>query len=101
MDLKDWKTLLPDMENILDKINDMYTELKLHRYKKKDKTDDELEALKIEWLKYIAKYRTLTVGKPIKLRFKRDSKGQLRIQSAISYSDFKEIITKSTHIKIS
>ena len=95
MPISVWKKYLPDMTN-LTPFENMYKEIKAH-YLKGERT----ELSETEWLKFQTKYSKLTQGSIIKLRFKRDSEGQLRIQSAINYGDFINNILKNPHIRIS
>jgi thymidylate synthase (FAD) len=73
----------------------MYTELQSHRLKGERTKEGESA-----WWDFINKYKKLTESSVIKLRFKRDSKGQLRIQSSFSSSDFTSKILKNPHIRI-
>ena len=95
MDMETWKELLPDIESNLIDFQDMYTELQSHRLKGERTKEGESA-----WLSFISKYKKLTQDSKIKLRFKRDSKGQLRIQSSISSLNFKKYVLKLPHIKI-
>ena len=95
MTMDRWKELLPNIEEKIQDIKNMYDELKEHRYK------GDRDVLKdTEWKNYVTKYKSITDLSKIKLRFKRDTKGQLRIQSSISYSNFKSDVLKSPHIRI-
>ncbi len=96
MPIKVWESYLPDIWGKTSDFEQMYNELTSHRLKG-ERTDEQEEA----WLQFRIKYRKLAESSTIKLRFKRDSKGQLRIQSAISYNDFKTKILQNPHIKIS
>jgi hypothetical protein len=96
MPVKVWESYLPDIWTKKSDFEQMYNELTSHRLKGEG-TDEQEEA----WLQFRIKYRKLAESSTIKLRFKRDSKGQLRIQSAISYNDFKTKILQNPHIKIS
>ncbi len=97
MPLRLWKQYLPDLSNVenFSKIKEMYKLLPNYRLR-----GDRTEASEIEWKNFTSKYTELTKDKVIKLRFKRDSKGQLRIQSSISYNDFVNKILKIPHIRI-
>lgn len=75
--------------------NEMYSELKEHRL-----IGNRTKETEYRWNLFTQKYRKLTENSIIKLRFKRDTEGQLRIQSAISYNNFINIVLKSPHIKI-
>lgn len=89
-----WRSYLPDISSNINLLEEMFSTLSSHRLRG-SRTDDSEKA----WRNYVDKYKKLLSG-VIKLRFKRDSKGQLRIQSAISYKDFKDIILKNAHIRI-
>jgi hypothetical protein len=95
MPIESWKTYLPDVELKLKDFQSMYTELQTHRLKGERSEEGESA-----WWSFINKYKKLTESSVIKLRFKRDSKGQLRIQSSISSSDFMSKILKNQHIRI-
>ena len=96
IDAKKWKNYIPNINKNLSEFENMYKELELHRLKGERTTDSELN-----WLNYRSKYSKLTDDTIVKLRFKRDTKGQIRIQSAISYKDFINVILKENkHIKI-
>lgn len=96
MPLKVWESYLPDIWGKTSEFEQMYKELLSHRLKG-ERSDEQEEA----WLQFRIKYRKLAESSTVKLRFKRDSKGQLRIQSAISFNDFKTKILQNPHIKIS
>jgi hypothetical protein len=95
MSIDRWKELLPNISENISDFKNMYIELRDHRYK----GDRDIQK-DIEWKKYVLKYKKLTDLSKIKLRFKRDTKGQLRIQSSISYTNFKSFVLKLPHIKI-
>jgi len=95
MPVKVWESYLPDIWSKTSEFEQMYKELSSHRLKG-ERSDEQEEA----WLQFRIKYRKLAESSTVKLRFKRDSKGQLRIQSAISFSDFKTKILQHPHIKI-
>ncbi len=97
--VSDWESYLParlfeleDNESIFSK---MYRELNEHRL-----IGDRTKSTEEKWNIFTSKYRKLTEDSFIKLRFKRDSNGQLRIQSAISFNNFMKIVSKNPHIKI-
>ena len=94
--IETWKTYLPDIEGNLSEFEKMYTDLQ--NFRLKGERSDQSEA---EWEKYMAKYKQLTTNSATKLRFKRDSKGQLRIQCAIQPKEFMEKVLQNPHIKIS
>jgi hypothetical protein len=96
MSVDEWKKLLPDLTN-LQVFQELYDELSAHRLK-----GDRTEMTETAWLNFRKKYAKLAEKSSLKLRFKRDSKGQLRIQSAFSNETFmKEIVAKRPHIRIS
>lgn len=97
MPIRKWKEYLPDLTNpeVIKDVKSMYKELNLHKLK-----GDRTETSEKYWREYTSKYSKLTKDKVIKLRFKRDSKGQLRIQSSINYNDFVNTILKNPHIVI-
>lgn len=96
MPTETWKTYLPEIDSKKEDFYKMYKELLLHRLKGIETPEQALA-----WLEYRVKYKKLSENSIVKLRFKRDSEGQLRIQSAISFNDFKTKILKNPHIKIS
>jgi len=91
-----WKTYLPNIQEKLKDITNMYNDLS--KYKLKGERTEESEQ---DWFSYIDTYKKICDGSSIKLRFKRDSKGQLRIQCSFSYNVFKTLVLKNPHIKIS
>jgi len=96
MSLDQWNKYLPKHDT--EKFVNMFSDLQTHSLKNREKTNET----EIEWKKYKSKYKQITDKSTIKLRFKRDTKGQLRIQCAIRSSDFnKKILTENKHIKIS
>jgi len=95
MPISQWQTYLPNIKNNIDQFSQMYRELVEHRLKGESSYESEEN-----WQNYMKKYKKLTDKSPIKLRFKRDSKGQLRIQSAFSYSNLMNLILKNKHIRI-
>jgi hypothetical protein len=78
-------------------LEEMYN--KLYYFKLNGMRTSEME---IEWKKFIEEYKKLTINSIIKIRFKRDSKGQLRIQCSMSMYNFKNIFLKEEieYIKI-
>jgi hypothetical protein len=97
MSLDNWKKYLPDIQSNIEEISNMYSDLESHRLRGLRQTD-----LEQNWLNYRLRYSKITNNSVIKLRFKRDTKGQLRIQSAINYNDFmSRILKENRHIKIS
>lgn len=95
MPLQVWESYLPEMEKNISEFTQMYKDLISHRLKG-DRNDMSEEA----WLQFRINYKKLSENSMIKLRFKRDTKGQLRIQSSISFSDFKNKVLQNPHIKI-
>jgi len=95
----EWKKYLPktlfELHNGNFVYNEMYDELKQHRL-----IGNRTEETEYKWNLFTETYRKLTQNSTIKLRFKRDTKGQLRIQSAISYNNFINVLLKNPHIKI-
>lgn len=96
MPISVWKTYLPNLNVKLPQITEMYNELLKYKLKG-ERTDESEEA----WQAYMDKYRVVCDGSSIKLRFKRDTKGQLRIQCSFSYNTFKSLVLKTPHIRIS
>lgn len=92
-----WKMYLPDIDNpeIFARIENMYKDLSQFRLKGARTEDGELK-----WLEYRKEYLDIFDSSEIKIRFKRDTKGQLRIQGAINYRDFVSEILKNNHIRI-
>ncbi len=90
-----WKTYLPNLELKLDDITKMYNDLYNHKL-----IGERTEESELDWQNYMTKYKTITDSSVIKLRFKRDSKGQLRIQCSFSYNIFKSLVLKNPHIRI-
>lgn len=95
--IEDWKTFLPDIEANKEDFNSMYRELRSHRITKKETKTIETEAA---WKAYMNKYKPLFENSAIKIRFKRDSKGQLRLQAAISNANFINLVLNHEHIRI-
>lgn len=95
MSVKNWKSYLPDINANLSEFENMYNELKNHKLVGSRTTESELA-----WDNYMEKYKKLSDTSLVKLRFKRDSKGQLRIQSSISFRNFKKILSENPHIRI-
>jgi hypothetical protein len=89
--LENWSKYLPNLSdrNILHQIENMYKELPKHKLAGKRTEETERE-----WKKFTNKYSAITNDKPIKLSFKRDSKGQLRIQCTLTKKLFNDLILK-------
>lgn len=98
MKVEDWNRFLPNIEGNKEMFNGMYNELKQHRLVGKE---NETEESKAAWKAYREKYKPLFKDSAIKIRFKRDSKGQLRLQAAISNSAFLGHVLRLPHIRIS
>lgn len=92
-----WKLYLPDINNpeIFARIENMYKDLSKFRLK-----GERTEETESNWLSYRQEYIDIFETSEIKIRFKRDTKGQLRIQGAINYNDFMSEILKNEHIRI-
>lgn len=97
MKIEDWAGFLPDIEGNKAMFDSMYDELASHRLVGKENETEESAAA---WKAYREKYKPLFQDSAIKIRFKRDSKGQLRLQSAISNSRFMKQVLKLPHIRI-
>jgi hypothetical protein len=93
MPISVWKTYLPDMSD-LSVYQNMFDELSTHRLIGERVPGD------LKWKEFTSKYSKICKDSILKLRFKRDSKGQLRIQSSISNLSFRNIILKNNHIRI-
>lgn len=98
IDINKWMKYLPDnlgSRDILDKLENMYNELKDHKaLSKEEQTKGEKS-----WKEYTTKYSKLTEGEnKISLNFKRDSKGQLRIQSSMTDKLFNKLLSENKHI---
>jgi hypothetical protein len=81
-----WSEYLPKNDFYLEDYDNMYRELRTFSSRGVSAVEDE------RWKDFIQKYSELTEGSLIKLRFKRDSKRQLRIQCSINFKDFEKII---------
>jgi hypothetical protein len=94
IDVDKWLSYLPKIKNeeIFKKLNQMYIDLR--DFKNSDKTEKD-------WLEYRKKYGEISKDSLISLNFKRDSKGQLRIQSSMSMKGFKDrLLKENDHILI-
>jgi hypothetical protein len=96
MPVSKWKTYLPDIKAKISDVTNMYNDLAQHKLKGQRTVSSELA-----WQTYMDKYKTICDGSSLRLRFKRDTKGQLRIQCSFSYNVFKTLVLKNPHIKIS
>lgn len=92
-----WRLYLPDMNNpeVFSRIKKMYKDLSNFRLKGERTEDSESK-----WLEYRNEYSDIFNSSEIKIRFKRDTKGQLRIQGAINFNDFMSEMLKNEHIRI-
>lgn len=97
MKIEEWRKFLPDIEGNKEMFDSMYNELRSHRLVGKE---NETEESKAAWKAYREKYKPLFHSSAIKIRFKRDSKGQIRLQAAISNSNFMKQVLKLPHIRI-
>lgn len=88
--VENWKKLIPDVSNrdVINKLEEMYNELEEHRLGSKSKPGMRTETTENHWKEYCEKYSKITENYGIKLNFKRDSKGQLRIQCSMSKNFF-------------
>jgi len=90
-----WKTFLPNLQTKLEDITMMYNDLDQHKL-----VGERTEESEKNWQYYTSIYKGICSDTPIKLRFKRDSKGQLRIQCAMSFTNFTNLVLKLPHIRI-
>ncbi len=92
-----WKLYLPNIDNpeIFARIENMYKDLA--KFRLRGPRTEETES---KWLEYRQEYLDIFDTSEVKIRFKRDTKGQLRIQGAINYNDFMKEILKNEHIRI-
>jgi len=97
IDIKKWFSYLPDINNkdVFNSLEEMYQNLHLHKaMNKEEQTKGEKS-----WKEYIEKYSKLTEGEnKISLNFKRDSKGQLRIQASMTDKLFNKLLSENKHI---
>jgi hypothetical protein len=96
VNLDNWKKLIPDMTNpdVISKLEQMYNNLEQHRLGSKSNPGERKTATEDSWKKYCATYREITKDFGIKLNFKRDTKGQLRIQCSMNKSVFYNVLLK-------
>lgn len=83
-----WSEYLPHDNFYKYDYDEMYRELKTFKARGTSSTEDK------RWQDFMDKYSGLAGDSIIKLRFKRDSKHQLRIQCSINYKDFENIILR-------
>lgn len=99
IDINKWLSskYLPDVRNeeILNELNSMYNNLESHRIRKGQEKTTEGEK---KWKEYTERYSKLTKGKLITLNFKRDTKGQLRIQASMTEKNFNILLKENNHI---
>ena len=81
-------------------INAMYSELKPHKIGTSARHGVKTADTENRWLEYRSKYGKLSEESIIKLRFKRRTDGQLRIQAAISSKNFYRYLLENPHIRI-
>jgi hypothetical protein len=103
VNLDNWKKLIPDMTNrdVITKLEQMYIELEQHRLGSKSKPGKRTGDTEKAWKEYCETYSKITENFGIKLNFKRDTKGQLRIQCSMSKQVFyNELIKDNDYILI-
>lgn len=90
-----WLKYIPDVNDpeTMEELSNMYNELSKHRIVNGIK-NDETES---NWNNFRNKYGELTKDKPLKLNFKRDTKGQLRIQCSMSIANFEKYILEENN----
>lgn len=95
--LSNWKKLIPNVSNrnVLLQLQQMYQELEAHRLGSSNKPGERIKDKEESWAEYRRKWSKLTENTDIKLNFKRDTKGQLRIQCSMSKRVFKEKLLKN------
>jgi hypothetical protein len=98
IDINKWMKYLPDnlgSKEVLEKLENMYSELKKHKAKGKEEQKRGDKA----WKEYVEVYSKLTEGEyKISLNFKRDSKEQIRIQSSMNSKLFEKLLSENKHI---
>jgi hypothetical protein len=95
--LSNWKKLIPNVSNrsIILQLQQMYRDLEQHRLGKPEQPAFRTKEKDEKWTKYRKKWSKLTENTDIKLNFKRDTKGQLRIQCSMSKKVFKDKLLKN------
>jgi hypothetical protein len=79
----------------------MYNNLEQHRLGSKSNPGERTDETELAWREYCATYRKITENYGIKLNFKRDTKGQLRIQCSMNKSVFyNELLKNNDYILI-
>ena len=96
IDVDKWLSYLPNVKNVnvIKQLEEMYSELPKHRVKNGKGTSSK------EWKEFCSKYGKITENTDISLNFKRDTKGQLRIQSSMSNNGFNRLLKENDHIII-
>jgi hypothetical protein len=98
-----WLTLIPDVSDpkIIKELELMYLKLEEHRLGKPSSPGVRTDETESMWKEFTNRFKKLTKDKKIKLNFKRDTKGQLRIQCSMSRKFFEtEFIKNSDYILI-
>ena len=86
-----WEKYLPNVD--IDQMEfEMKSNFKLSKEDIKDPNKTKYKEDREKWLEFIEKWKRF--DNIIKSRFKRDSKGQLRIQCSLSNKDFYDVILK-------
>jgi hypothetical protein len=101
--LDNWKKLIPDVSNseVITKLEEMYNNLEQHRLGSKSNPGKRTTETEQAWKEYCATYSKITENFGIKLNFKRDSKGQLRIQCSMNKLVFyNELLKNNDYILI-
>ena len=101
--LDSWKKLIPDVSNseVITKLEEMYNNLEQYRLGSKSNPAQRSTETEQAWKKYCATYSKITENFGIKLNFKRDSKGQLRIQCSMNKLVFyNELLKNNDYILI-
>jgi hypothetical protein len=101
--LDNWRKLIPDVSNrfVINKLEEMYNNLEQHRLGSKSNPGKRTDETELAWREYCATYSKITENFGIKLNFKRDTKGQLRIQCSMSKSVFyNELLNNNDYILI-
>lgn len=94
---ENWKKYLPKVD--IDEMElEMKSRFKLSKEDRMDPNKTRYKEQKDEWLEFIEKWKRF--DNKIKIRFKRDSKGQLRIQCSMSNKDFFEILNENDFILV-
>lgn len=96
VNVEKWKKLIPDMTNrdVISKLEDMYNNLEQHRLGSDSNPGKRTVDTEKAWELYRKTYSQITKDFGIKLNFKRDTKGQLRIQCSMSKNFFFNTLLK-------